>query len=85
MFRCDTRHSLSEDGRSQYGFTLVELLVVLAMFLLWASRPRSAEPDETGAYFIGDVGEAPEQPTFESRAEPVLTISASGIRREYDT
>jgi len=38
---------------------------VLAMFLLWASRPREVNPDETGAYFIGDVGEAPEQPTFE--------------------
>ena len=31
MFRCDRRRSLSEDGRSQYGFTLVELLVVLAI------------------------------------------------------
>jgi len=47
---------------------------VLAMFLLYASRPRNAEPDETGAYFIGDVGDAPER-TFErwcsySVAEP---------------
>ena len=31
MSRCDSRRSLSEDGRSQYGFTLVELLVVLAI------------------------------------------------------
>jgi hypothetical protein len=31
---------------------------IWAMFLLWRSRPGSAEPDETGAYFIGDVGEA---------------------------
>src|SRR5713226_3896495 len=31
MFRCDSRRSLSEDGRSKYGFTLVELLVVLAI------------------------------------------------------
>lgn len=47
---------------------------VLAMFLLWASRPRSAEPDETGRYFIGECGDVPEQ-TFErwspySVAEP---------------
>jgi general secretion pathway protein G len=31
MFRCDPRRSLSEDGRCQSGFTLVELLVVLAI------------------------------------------------------
>ncbi len=47
---------------------------VLAMFLLYASRPRDAEPDETGRYFIGDVGDAPDR-TFErwspySVAEP---------------
>ena len=35
---------------------------VLAMFLLWASRPCKEKPDETGAYFIGDVGgSVPEQ------------------------
>ena len=47
---------------------------VLARFLLYASRPRDAEPDETGRYFIGDVGDAPDR-TFErwspySVAEP---------------
>jgi len=31
---------------------------ILAMFLLYASRPRKAEPDESGSYFIGDVGNA---------------------------
>jgi len=31
MSRCDSRRSLSEDGRSKSGFTLVELLVVLAI------------------------------------------------------
>src|ERR1700730_3256012 len=31
MFRCDPRRSLSEDGRSQHGFSLLELLVVLAI------------------------------------------------------
>ena len=31
---------------------------VWAMYLLYPSRPNSAEPDETGAYFIGDVGAA---------------------------
>jgi hypothetical protein len=34
---------------------------VLAMFLLWASRPSNAEPDETGRYFIGDCGTVPEK------------------------
>jgi hypothetical protein len=34
---------------------------ILAMFLLWASRPskQSSEPD--GSYFMGDVGEAREK------------------------
>ena len=31
---------------------------VLGMFLLYATRPRDPEPDETGSYFIGDVGNA---------------------------
>jgi len=34
---------------------------ILAMFILYASRPRKREPDETGAYFIGNVGEALER------------------------
>jgi hypothetical protein len=56
---------------------------VLAMFLLWASRPCDPEPDNTGAYFIGDVGSAPEQPTFErwspySLAEPKPKIEKGG-------
>ena len=34
---------------------------VFAYWLLWASRPRDAEPDETGAYFIGGVENAPEK------------------------
>jgi len=47
---------------------------LVAMFLLWASRPSNAEPDETGAYFIGECGDVPER-TFErwspySIAEP---------------
>ena len=36
-------------------------IYIAAMFLLWASRPRNPEPDETGAFYIGDVGEAPEK------------------------
>jgi hypothetical protein len=31
---------------------------MLGMFLLYATRPRKAEPDESGSYFIGDVGTA---------------------------
>jgi hypothetical protein len=34
---------------------------VLAMFLLYASRPRDGEPDETGRYFIGECGDVPEK------------------------
>ena len=34
---------------------------VFAMFLLYATRPSNAEPDETGAYFIGDCGNMPEK------------------------
>ena len=30
---------------------------IAAMFFLWASRPRNAEPDECGAYFIGVIEE----------------------------
>jgi hypothetical protein len=29
---------------------------ILAMWLLYGSRPRNAEPDETGAFYIGDCG-----------------------------
>lgn len=32
--------------------------LITAYWLLFCSRPRNPEPDETGAYFIGDVGEA---------------------------
>ncbi len=35
--------------------------MILAYFLLWSSRPRDAKPDETGAYFIGEVSGAPEK------------------------
>ena len=47
---------------------------VLAMFILYATRPGNAEPDETGRYFIGDCGEVSEH-TFQrwspySVAEP---------------
>jgi hypothetical protein len=41
---------------------------VLPYWLLWASRPRDAEPDETGAYFIGGVENAPEK-NWERAAE----------------
>jgi hypothetical protein len=34
---------------------------ILAMLLLWASRPSNAEPDENGRYFIGAVENAPEK------------------------
>jgi len=34
---------------------------VWALFLLYASRPSDAEPDETGRYFIGDCGDVPER------------------------
>ncbi len=34
---------------------------MLAMFRLYATRSQQPEPDETGAYFIGDVGDAPEK------------------------
>jgi len=34
---------------------------VLAMYLLYATRPGNAEPDETGRYFIGTVENAPEK------------------------
>ena len=40
---------------------------VLAMFLLYATRPGNAEPDETGAYFIGECGDVSER-TFERRS-----------------
>jgi hypothetical protein len=47
---------------------------ILAMYLLYATRPGNAEPDDTGRYFIGDVEDAPER-TFQrwspySLAEP---------------
>ncbi len=47
---------------------------VWALFLLYASRPSDAEPDETGRYFIGDCGNVLER-TFKrwcpySPAEP---------------
>ena len=31
---------------------------VLAMFILYGTRPCDPKPDETGAYFIGEVGKA---------------------------
>jgi len=34
---------------------------VLGMFLLYATRPRDAEPDETGAYFIGECSNVPQK------------------------
>jgi hypothetical protein len=48
--------------------------LLLAYWLMWASRPRDPNPDETGAYFIGDCGDVPER-TFQrwcpySVAEP---------------
>ena len=42
---------------------------VLAMYLLYATRPGNAEPDETGRYFIGEVSEAPEEKSW-SRMTP---------------
>jgi hypothetical protein len=34
---------------------------VLAMYLLWASRPSKRDCERDGSYFIGDVGEAPKK------------------------
>ena len=31
---------------------------ILAMWLLYGSRPRNPEPEPDGSYYIGDVGEA---------------------------
>jgi hypothetical protein len=34
---------------------------ILAMWLIYRSRPSTAEPDETGAYYVGDCGNVPEK------------------------
>jgi hypothetical protein len=34
---------------------------ILAMWLLFCSRPKKAEPEPDGSYLIGDVGSAPEK------------------------
>jgi len=53
---------------------------VLAMYLLYATRPGNAEPDETGAYFIGEVGEAQLSDQRLQRGTPYSICE--GIRRE---
>ena len=53
---------------------------VWAMFLLWVSRPGNAEPDETGAYFIGDVGK-PRLSDQRLRRETPYAV-CKGIREE---
>jgi len=50
---------------------------VLAMFLLYATRPGNAEPDETGAYFIGTVENAPQK----SWARPIGPYSLAQPNR----
>jgi len=37
---------------------------VWAMWILYLARPSSAEPDDTGAYFIGACGRVPEKTWF---------------------
>jgi hypothetical protein len=59
-----TRLARSEGRSSRDAFRFDIDQHILAIFLLWASRPRDAEPDETGRYFIGECGEVPER-TFE--------------------
>jgi hypothetical protein len=34
-------------------------MFVIAMFFLWASRPKDPNPQPGGSYFIGEVGDAP--------------------------
>jgi len=34
---------------------------IVAMFLLWASRPGKRDSETDGSYFIGEVGEVPEK------------------------
>ncbi len=53
---------------------------ILAMWLLYGSRPRNPEPDETGAYFIGEVGEARLQDQRIERDTPFSVCK--GIRCE---
>ena len=43
---------------------------VAGMWLLFCSRPRNPEPDEAGAYFIGDVGETRLQDQRLNRESP---------------
>lgn len=45
------RRERGYDWREQYMF---------AMYLLWATRPKQAAPDDSGAYYIGDCGECRE-------------------------
>jgi hypothetical protein len=53
---------------------------ILAMWLLYGSRPRNAEPDETGAYYIGNVEEPGLQHQHMERETPYSVCR--GIRRE---
>jgi hypothetical protein len=59
-------------------------MFVMAMFFLWASRPRDPNPQPDGSYFIGEVGDAREK-TWERLTPYSPAVKISGIKFRNET
>ena len=57
---------------------------VIAMFFLWASRPKDPNPQPDGSFFIGEVNDVPPK-TWERLTPYSPAVKISGVKFRNET